>query len=403
MNQRFRVTFFSVLITTLVSLGIGGFALDDSHRAAIRQVDSRLDYVIKTALQNQEDLLNAALFALDAGRIDATVLLVTPKGEQILLTESSQRFPIDTSAKKVTSSILRAISVNSENPYRMRSIPLPEEEFLVVAISTADLEKEWRDNIARLVAFLFGANMIAIALSFLLLRNNSRRLEQQSLVRMQRFLSDAAHELRTPLTVIKGYSELLGSNKIAAKDDQEKAFARVDHEVKRMESLINDLLLTAELNEATHLDFELYDISSALLTHLRDFQILSPDRSIESMIEPELQIKASSDHIDRMIQNIFSNIRRHTPADAPVRVQLKSKGKEVHLRIEDGGPGLPEDAYNKASYEFERFDRSRSRDTGGSGLGLSIIAAIVKEHSGGISLSKSSLGGLAIQIQLPVK
>lgn len=403
MNQRFRVTFFSVLITTLVSLGIGGFALDDSHRAAIRQVDSRLDFVIQTALQNQEDLLNAALFALDAGRIDATVILVTPKGEQISLTESSQRFAIDTSAKKVTASILRAISVNSEDPYRMRSIPLPEDEFLVVAISTSDLEKEWRDNIARLVAFLFGANMIAIALSFLLLRNNSRRLEQQSLVRMQRFLSDAAHELRTPLTVIKGYSELLGSNKIAAKDDQEKAFARVDHEVKRMESLINDLLLTAELNEATHLDFELYDISSALLTHLRDFQILSPDRSIESMIEPELQIKASSDHIDRMIQNIFSNIRRHTPADAPVRVQLKSKGKEVHVRIEDGGPGLPEDAYNKASYEFERFDRSRSRDTGGSGLGLSIIAAIVKEHSGSISLSKSSLGGLAIQIQLPVK
>lgn len=403
MNQRFRVTFFSVLITTLVSLGIGGFALDDSHRAAIRQVDSRLDFVIQTALQNQEDLLNAALFALDAGRIDATVVLVTPRGEQISLTESSERFPLDTSLKNIRSSIVGAISVNSEVPYRMRSIPLPEEEFLVVAISTADLEKEWRDNIARLLAFLFGANMIAIALSFLLLRNNSRRLEQQSLVRMQRFLSDAAHELRTPLTVIKGYSELLGSNKITAKDDQEKAFARVDHEVKRMESLINDLLLTAELNEATHLDFELYDISSALRTHLRDFQILSPDRSIESMIEPELQIKASSDHIDRMIQNIFSNIRRHTPADAPVRAQLKSKGKEVHLRIEDGGPGLPEDAYNKASYEFERFDRSRSRDTGGSGLGLSIIAAIVKEHSGGISLSKSSLGGLAIQIQLPVK
>ena len=403
MNQRFRVTFFSVLITTLVSLGIGGFALEDSHSAAIRQVDSKLNFVIQTALQNQDDLLNAALFALDAGRIDATVILVTPKGEQISLTESSQRFPLDSSIKKITSSIPRAISVNSQEPYRMRSIPLPEKEFLVVAISTSALEKEWRDNIARLVAFLFGANMIAIALSFLLLRNNSRRLEQQSLVRMQRFLSDAAHELRTPLTVIKGYSELLGTNKIVAIEDQEKAFQRVDHEVKRMESLINDLLLTAELNESTHLNFELYNISSALHTHLKDFEILSPDRSIESTIEPALEIKASGDHIDRMIQNIFSNIRRHTPADAPVRVQLKSKGKEVHVRIEDGGPGLPEDAYNKASYEFERFDRSRSRDTGGSGLGLSIIAAIVKEHSGSISLSKSSLGGLAIQIQLPVK
>ena len=403
MKQRFRVTFFSVLITTLLSLGIGGFALQDSHDAAIRQVDSRLNFVIQSALQNPQDLLNAALFALDAGRIDASVVLLTSKGEQISLTEASQRFALDTSLRNVTNSVSRAISINNENPYRMRSIALPEDEYLVVAISTSDLERDWRQNIARLLAFLLFANLLAIALSFLLLRNNSRRLEQQSLLRMQRFLSDAAHELRTPLTVIKGYSELLGARKIESKEDQEKAFARVDHEVKRMESLINDLLLTAELNEATHLDFDLYDISSSLKTHLRDFEILSPERSIESKIEPALQIKASGDHIDRMIQNIFSNIRRHTPSDAPVLVQLKSKSKEVYLQIEDGGPGLPEDAYNKASYEFERFDRSRSRDTGGSGLGLSIIAAIVKEHSGSISLSKSALGGLAIHIQLPIK
>ena len=403
MNQRLRVTFFSVLITTLVSLGIGGFALQDSHDAALRQVDSRLNFVIQAAMQNQQDFLNAALFALDAGRIDASVVLVTPRGEQIPLTEASQGIALDTSLPRVTSSVERAVSVNTDNPYRMRSIPLPEEEFLVVAISIDDLERDWRENIARLLVFLLFANSLAIALSFLLLRNNSRKLEQQSLLRMQRFLSDAAHELRTPLTVIKGYSELLGAQKIEAKQDQAKAFARVDHEVKRMESLINDLLLTAELNEATHLDFEIYDISSALKTHLQDFEILSPERKINAEIKQGLRIKASGDHLDRMIQNIFSNIRRHTPATAPVLVQLRGKGKEVHLRIEDGGPGLPEDAYNKASYEFERFDRSRSRDTGGSGLGLSIIAAIVKEHSGSISLSKSALGGLAIHIQLPIK
>jgi signal transduction histidine kinase len=403
MNQRLRVTFLSVLITSLLSIGIGGFALQDSHNAAIRQVDSRLNFVIQSTLQNNKDLLNGALFAIDAGRIDATVVLMTPRGEQIVITEASQRFVLDTSPQNISSSIKRAISIHSENPYRMRSIALPEEEYLVVAISTADLESDWRENIARLLAFLFFANLLAIALSFLLLRNNSRKLEQESLMRMQRFLSDAAHELRTPLTVIKGYSELLGAHKIEGKEDQEKAFARVDNEVKRMESLINDLLLTAELNEATHLDFEQYDFSASLKTHLRDFEILSPDRAIESFIDTGIQIKASGDHLDRMIQNIFSNIRRHTPSMAPVLVELKSKGKEVQLRIEDGGAGLPEEAYTKASYEFERFDRSRSRDSGGSGLGLSIIAAIVKEHSGSVSLSKSSLGGLAILIQLPIK
>jgi len=386
-----------------VSLGIGGFALQDSHNAAIRQVDSRLNFVIQSTLQNNQDRLNGALFALDAGRIDATVLLVTPRREQILIAEASQRFVLDTSPQNLSASATRAISIHSENPYRMRTIPLPEDEFLVVAISTADLERDWRENIARLLAFLFFANLLAIALSFLLLRNNSRKLEQESLLRMQRFLSDAAHELRTPLTVIKGYSELLGAHKIVTNEDQEKAFARVDNEVKRMESLINDLLLTAELNEATHLDFEKYNISASLKTHLRDFEILSPDRTIKISIADGVEIKASGDHIDRMIQNIFSNIRRHTPPTTPVLVALKRKGKEVQLSIEDGGPGLPEDAYKKASYEFERFDRSRSRETGGSGLGLSIIAAIVKEHSGSISLSKSSLGGLAIHIQLPIK
>ena len=120
MNQRFRVTFFSVLITTLVSLGIGGFALQDSHSAAIRQVDSRLNFVIQAALQNNQDLLNAALFALEAGRIDATVVLVTPRGEQIPLTQASQRFVVDTTSRNINSSVKQAISINSENPYRMK-------------------------------------------------------------------------------------------------------------------------------------------------------------------------------------------------------------------------------------------------------------------------------------------
>jgi signal transduction histidine kinase len=80
---------------------------------------------------------------------------------------------------------------------------------------------------------------------------------------------------------------------------------------------------------------------------------------------------------------------------------LKSKGKKVNLIIEDGGPGLPESAYRSEIAAMNRFDPSRSRESGGSGLGLSIIAAIVQEHSGKLELRKSDLGGLALDIELP--
>ena len=91
---------------------------------------------------------------------------------------------------------------------------------------------------------------------------------------------------------------------------------------------------------------------------------------------------------------------RHTPADASVAISLKTKGKKVTLVIEDGGPGLPDSAYRSEIEAMNRFDPSRSRDRGGSGLGLSIIAAIVQEHNGKLELRKSDLGGLAVVVEL---
>ena len=83
----------------------------------------------------------------------------------------------------------------------------------------------------------------------------------------------------------------------------------------------------------------------------------------------------------------------------PVNVTLNS-GEKKKLLIEDGGPGLPSELYGEAISTFKRFDKSRSRDKGGSGLGMSIMQAIVAEHKGSITLRKSSLGGLAIEILL---
>ena len=81
-----------------------------------------------------------------------------------------------------------------------------------------------------------------------------------------------------------------------------------------------------------------------------------------------------------------------------MKVALGHKGRKVLLTIEDGGKGLPESGYRDGVTALNRFDTSRSPETGGSGLGLSIIAAIVSEHSGILNLRKSDLGGLAVEI-----
>jgi signal transduction histidine kinase len=217
---------------------------------------------------------------------------------------------------------------------------------------------------------------------------------------MQSFLGDASHELRTPLTVIKGYSEMLSKGQIADEGDRQRAFERVNSEIVRMENLIHDLLLLAELGETSVPVREEIDFTELLTSFSRDFQTLHPQRTVTIEIEDGVFCQGSVDHLRRLVQNTLNNISRHTPIDAAVHVKLTRSGKKALLVIEDGGPGLPDASYRDGIELLNRFDSARSRETGGSGLGLSIIAAIVHEHNGKLTLRKSALGGLAVEVIL---
>jgi two-component system OmpR family sensor kinase len=250
--------------------------------------------------------------------------------------------------------------------------------------------------------FTAGADALAIFLSIFFLRRHNRGLDAQALERMQRFLGDASHELRTPLTVIKGYNEMLSKGQFTEVSDQARAFARVGSEIERMENLIHDLLLLAELGESKPVNFVEVDFDELVQAHVSDFKVLNKNRKVTTDIPNDCFVNGSREHLNRLIQNCLSNIVRHTPESAPVSVSLRTAGKRAELIIEDGGPGLPESAYGSEIKAMNRFDPSRSRESGGSGLGLSIIAAIVQEHSGELELHKSKLGGLAVTIKIPI-
>jgi signal transduction histidine kinase len=211
----------------------------------------------------------------------------------------------------------------------------------------------------------------------------------------QRFIGDASHELRTPLTVVRGYVEMLGRNDI---DDEQRrrAIDRVTTEVRRMDGLVSDLLFLAEVSEVPTVEFTPVAVSDLVASAVHDFTTDYPQRSVTADVAPDVVLTGRPDYFERLLTNALTNITRHTQAGDPVRVTLSDDATAVRLVIEDGGPGLPGGEYGTAPERFRRFDEARSRATGGSGLGLSIMADVTSALGGRLTTSRSDLGGLAL-------
>ena len=391
----------SIFVTTILSSVIGGFATIDARNSDLQQIDQSINLVAERVNSYPAEAISAAIFTIDEESLDLTLALITKEGDETVINESHLNYPGINSMALVKKALLTPISVEATNPFRLRTIEIAGGDYLMVAADLRKLDTNLKSNLRNLVGFTIVANAFAIFISILLLRRHNRGLDAQALERMQRFLGDASHELRTPLTVIKGYSEMLSKGQMSDEADRARAYSRVNTEIERMENLIHDLLLLAELGESRPPTFEEIDITELAQAHINDFELFNEGRRINVSLEENCDLKGSREHLNRLIQNCLSNIVRHTPTDAPVSIMLKSKGKRVNLIIEDGGPGLPESAYRSDIAAMNRFDPSRSRDSGGSGLGMSIMAAIVQEHNGKLELRKSDLGGLAVIVELP--
>lgn len=397
-----RISFFVIALLTLITVGVGGFSVFHSQGAEIRRVDASLNFVAKSAYDNPLQPVSAALYALEQSSLDITLTFLTHDGQETVINDSTLKylgapdFPIVEEATRVP------LRIDGPSPYRLRAVLVQGGDYILLSESTEDIDANFRSNLRSLALFTFGLDTLAALLLFIYFRRINRRSETASLARMQEFLGDASHELRTPLTVIKGYVEMLSKNQLKEEADKRRAFDRVGSEINRMESLVRDLLLLAELGESGTRDIERIDLSEKVKAHGTDFVTLNPQRQVTLEIEPDISIDASRDYIARFIQNALTNISRHTSPTDAVRISLSAQGKAARLIIEDAGPGLPDGAYRDNIRSLNRFDKSRSREHGGSGLGMSIMSAVIQKLDGNFSLRKSELGGLAIVVELPV-
>jgi len=400
-SQTSRISFVTVLLLTFFTVGIGGITVKHSLDIEIQKVDQSLSFVALSAYENPGQAVGAALFAIEQSKLDATLTLLARDGSETVINESTLEYPGAPAFSEVERAVRSPIRVSAETPFRIRTVPLEGGDFIIIARSTSEIDENFISDLQYLALVTLILNSFAGVLLFLYFRRERRTADSASLARMQEFLGDASHELRTPLTVIKGYVEMLSKDQLTAPADKSRAFNRVGSEITRMETLIQDLLLLAELGESGARDIEVIDLSEIVSAHGTDFTTLNPDRVVGLQVTPGLSIVGSRDYISRFIQNALNNVMRHTELRDAVRITLAKSGKHIELIIEDAGPGLPAGAYREDIRSLNRFDKSRSRENGGSGLGMSIMSAVIEKLDGKFSLRKSELGGLAIVAELP--
>lgn len=219
--------------------------------------------------------------------------------------------------------------------------------------------------------------------------------------RMRRFLGDASHELRTPLTVIRGYAEILNSDANTSAEQRSRAAERIDAESARMERLVLDLLNLAKLDEGTVLTIDELDLVELTRTVISDFEVANPDRKIELISPNQVVISADRLQLTQVLLNALANIKQHTNTGG--RITIEPQSEKVRILIDDFGSGISVTERERVFERFHRLDESRTRDTGGFGLGLSILYAIVKSHRGEVKLVDAPTGGLRIEIVLPTE
>lgn len=215
--------------------------------------------------------------------------------------------------------------------------------------------------------------------------------------RMRRFVADASHELRNPIAAVRAYAELADQRV----DDRERAIAGISREAERMGLLVEELLLLAHLDEGRPLERKPVELDELVFEAVETARTLEPDRPIELDVEHAL-VEGDRDRLRRVIDNLLSNARAHTPPDTRVRVSVKTDGPSAVLTVADDGPGIPESDLERVFERFYRADATRRRTDGGAGLGLSIVGSVTKAHGGTASVGSEPGRGATFTITLPL-
>jgi len=289
-----------------------------------------------------------------------------------------------------TAAVLAALAALGAWVVRLGLRPLREIELTAAAITAGDLSHRVDHPDARTEVGRVGS-----ALNEML-----DRIEASDR-RLRRFVADASHELRTPLAAVRAYAELFGRGAASRPGDLERSLSGISREAERMSLLVEDLLLLARLDEGRPLARDEVSLDRVVEEAADAARVLDPKRPLELEVEPATVV-GDADRLRQVVDNLLSNVRSHTPPEAPVRVSLERRDGRAVLSVADSGPGMSEEQAARVFERFWRSDESRSRASGGVGLGLSIVAAVAAAHGGRASARSAPGEGATFVVELPL-
>ena len=211
--------------------------------------------------------------------------------------------------------------------------------------------------------------------------------------KLRRFVADASHELRTPLTAIRGFAELHRQGAIVGEDKTKELINRIEKESIRMSTLVEDLLLLARLDQSREIASDPVDLNTLINEVAISARAAGVDHPIDlNLPMDEIFVLGDSQRIHQVLANLLANARTHTPSGTQITITAEQLINETIISVADNGPGLSQSDQEKIFERFYRADPARVRSAGeGSGLGLSIVDAVMSAHGGYVSV-KSELG-----------
>lgn len=276
--------------------------------------------------------------------------------------------------------------------------PLVEIESTAEAIAAGDLTRRVRPTNPSTEIGRLGASLNTMLTRI----EESFRVQQESESRLRRFVADASHELRTPVTSIRGYAELFRRGARNRPEDLALAMRRIEDEAIRMATLVEDLLLLARLDQGRPLRRELVDLSELTIDGAADAQVIAPDRQIDVIAPPGVQVVGDEERLRQIIGNLLQNALRYTPQGSPIEVVVTARESWATLEVRDHGPGIASEHVERIFERFYRADESRTRGVGGTGLGLSIVQSIAAAHGGRALVQTQEGEGATFIVELPL-
>lgn len=296
--------------------------------------------------------------------------------------------------------VLLLVGVVSRLAIRLSMKPLTAVEGTAEAIANGDLSARLPDakpnsEVGRLTASL-NRMLGRIEESFAVQRRSEDKL--------RRFVADASHELRTPLTAIRGFAELHRQGAVTGAEHTKELIGRIENESKRMSSLVEDLLTLARLDQARPIAQEAVDLKKLVDDVIQAVRAGYPAANITSQLPTdEAFIIGDSLKVHQALLNLAVNAAIHTPDGTPISIALLPQEEHVVIKVSDLGPGLTPEQQSKVFERFYRVDQARTRNgSEGSGLGLSIVQAIMEAHHGSVAIESELGRGTTFTLAFPI-